>query len=140
MQIVFCVLITFGFLWPNLNNGWVNWDDQGYVLENHLVRDLSWNGIQEIFSKLQVMGLYHPITVISLAIDHQFSGNDAFSYHLTNTLFHLVNVALVYLFIHKLAARKDMAIICALLFGIHRAVQVTEQQHCPILLLHQDLV
>ena len=119
MQIVFCVLITFGFLWPNLNNGWVNWDDQGYVLENHLVRDLSWNGIQEIFSKLQVMGLYHPITVISLAIDHQFSGNDAFSYHLTNTLFHLVNVALVYLFIHKLAARKDMAIICALLFGIH---------------------
>ena len=104
---------------PTLFNGWVNWDDDFYVLTNPLVRDVSWEQIKNIFSTLQVQGNYHPITVVSLAIDYALAGTDPFIYHLTNLVLHLCNVGLVFGFIYLLTGRLYMAIIASLLFGIH---------------------
>jgi hypothetical protein len=113
---VACALIV---MLPSLNNGWVNWDDQDYVLNNPLLRDFSIQGLTDIFTTIQVVGIYHPVTIISLAIDYQLGGQEAFVYHLHSLLLHLGNTYLCFVFIDKLFKRRELAFFVALLFAIH---------------------
>lgn len=113
------VIITLAVLFPVLQNGWVNWDDEGYVLQNSLLKITSFQGLKEVFTTLAVVGNYHPFTVLSLAIDHAIGGNSAFVYHLHSLLLHLANIALVFTFIRLLFKRNDMAFFVAVFFGIH---------------------
>jgi tetratricopeptide (TPR) repeat protein len=113
------LLITGLVFSSSLQNGFVDdWDDQLYVTQNPLVLtdNIPWDKIW----KEPVAGNYHPITMISLAIDHQFSGREPFGYHLTNLLLHLANVLLVFFFFLKLTdGNKFIAFFSGLLFGIH---------------------
>ena len=59
--------VTFS---PVLSNGFTNWDDPVYILNNPLLRDLSGEGFRKIFSSF-VSGNYHPLTIISLAVDRR---------------------------------------------------------------------
>lgn len=116
---VVAIVITFIAFYPTLNNGWVNWDDDAYVLQNNLLTTLDLGGIIAIFKEPNVVGNYHPLTVLSLAADHAISGKEAFTYHLHNLLLHVLNVLLVFLFIFKLFKNNQVAFIVAILFGIH---------------------
>jgi hypothetical protein len=108
--------ITAICFWPMLQNGFTNWDDEGYVLKNKLLAGPDWNGI---FSQ-PVVGNYHPLTIISLAINYSISGTDASSYLLFNYILHLVNCALVFYFIFQISGKKVyVAFFAALIFGIH---------------------
>ncbi len=80
-RIAILVIATVISLWPSLFNGWVNWDDEGYVLDNLLVHQFSWDSFRQMFTTTQIMGLYHPLTLISLAVDyHARYGKDPASY------------------------------------------------------------
>ncbi len=104
-----------------------NWDDGGYVTAQPLVTSLSSANIQKMFDpKSVVMFNYHPLTVLSLAIDYQRGFDEDLNtisiapFVHTNMLFHLFNTILVLLFIYRLSKGNLMAAgICALLFGIH---------------------
>src|SRR5688572_15290630 len=61
--------ITFVVFIPVFNNGFTNWDDRMYVTDNPLLKDLSWDGIKKIFST-PVVSNYHPLTVLSLALNY----------------------------------------------------------------------
>ena len=87
--------ITAICLFPMLQNEFTNWDDEHYVINNHLLRGPDWKGI---FSS-QVLGNYHPLTILSYAFNYAISGLDPFSYLLVNYLFHLLNTILVFYFI-----------------------------------------
>lgn len=101
-----------------LKNGWVNRDDDQYVLKNHLIQgDISEQAID--FLTQPVMGNYHPITMISLKIDQIMWGNHPSGYHATNIFFHLVSVVLAYIFFYLLTGRVFSAGLIALLFGVH---------------------
>lgn len=113
------LLVSLLLMSPSLFNDWVNWDDDHYVLNNPLVQSLSMDQIGELFSTLQVQGNYHPLTLLSLAVDYQISGTDPFMFHLTNLLFHLLNTGLVLGLIYLLTGRIYIAVLTALLFGIH---------------------
>ncbi len=78
------------------------------------------------------MGHYAPLTWMSLGLDYEWWGMEAFGYHLTNLLLHAANVALVYLVARRLmmiaglgtAAEENTALragaaLAALLFGLH---------------------
>lgn len=112
------LLITAICFVPSLYNGWVNWDDPAYVLSNPLVvsDSIQWSAI---FQKDQVLGIYHPITLISYGVDYQIWEFNSFGYHLTNVVFHLCNTLLVFLIIKRLNGSLIVAAITALLFGIH---------------------
>jgi tetratricopeptide (TPR) repeat protein len=114
-----CVLLTLIVLLPNLNNGWVNWDDPDYVLNNALIRPLSVDNVKTIFTALQYQGNYHPLTLLSYAADYAIGGFEPRVYHATNVLWHLANVALVFWLIYLLCGRMEVAGLTALLFGIH---------------------
>ncbi|HPB06251.1 MAG TPA: hypothetical protein PKX60_08425, partial [Prolixibacteraceae bacterium] len=67
------VLILIAF-WPTFNAGFVNWDDNLYVYENATVQSLS--NLGKIISE-PVAGNYHPLTMITLAVDYAISGGKA---------------------------------------------------------------
>ncbi|MCB9231540.1 MAG: tetratricopeptide repeat protein [Bacteroidia bacterium] len=113
------LLLSLLCLYPTLQNDWVNWDDDEYVLQNRLIRDLSPAGLVHIFATPEKVGLYHPLTLLSLAIDHQIWGNNAFGFHLTNLLLHFLNLILVFFLAKKLLKSPFAAFLLALLFAIH---------------------
>jgi tetratricopeptide (TPR) repeat protein len=114
------VLVLTGIaLAPLLKNGFTNWDDVIYVTKNPLLKSTAWDGLKAIFST-PVSSNYHPITILSLAINYQMSGLKPFSYLMTNLLFHLCNTLLVFYFIYRLSGKQTItALFVSLIFGIH---------------------
>ena len=112
------LLLTFLVFYPVLKSGFTNWDDPGYVLENSLLKDFSADNLKVIFST-QVMGNYHPFTILSLAIDYQLYGMQPAGYHATNLLIHLLSVLLLFLILLKLTGNMWPAAIVTVLFAIH---------------------
>ena len=110
---VFITAICFS---PILKNNFTNWDDGAYVINNFLLRGPDWKGIftQPIASN------YHPLTILSLALNFQFSGLEPYSYFLVNLVLHLINTALVFYFIWNISGKqKWVAVLTAVIFGIH---------------------
>ncbi len=113
------VVVTFISFFPSLNNAIDIWDDQFYIISNDLIKDLSWDGIKNIFAFVPVVGNYHPLTVLSYAFEYALFEFNPVAYHLDNLILHLLNTLMVFIFIHKLSSRLWVAIITSILFGIH---------------------
>ncbi len=113
------LIVTFICFSNAIRNDFTNWDDVDYVTENSLIKSLSWNSIKTIFTTRSVMGNYHPLAVLSLAVDYHFHNLEPNGFHLTSILIHLCNVALVFFFVQLLVKKPLIAFITALLFGIH---------------------
>ncbi len=118
---LYFALFVIGFIvfHPLINNGFVNWDDDQYVLNNPLLKSLDWNGLISIFSSPNVVGNYHPLAVLSLAFDYQFSADKASFYHLHSLILHLINSCLASYLVNALFKNKSLAFFVALLFCIH---------------------
>ncbi len=101
-----------------IHNDFTNWDDPIYVVENDLIRNISVHSLQEIWSSFLV-GNYHPLTVLSLAIDYAVYGLDPSGFHLTNIVIHASNVVLLFVFLQLLTGNLVASFIAALLFAIH---------------------
>lgn len=113
--IAIIVLATFFVYASSLNNQWTNWDDESYVLKNNLVTQFNLTGIL----KEQVMGNYHPVTMLVLAIEYSWFKDDAGSYHTVSMLLHLLNALLLFYFLLRLAKSGIAAFLASLLFAIH---------------------
>jgi protein O-mannosyl-transferase len=111
-------LLTWLFYKVSLDNLITNWDDPGYVRDNALIKDLSAEGIKNIFST-PIMGNYHPLTILSYALEYSYAGLTPWLYHLDSVLLHIVVTVLVYCFVQLLTKRPVVAGITALLFGLH---------------------
>ncbi len=96
----------------------VQLDDPAYITDNPFIKSLSLHSIATIFTSFYNAN-YHPLTTLSYAIEFKLFGLKATGYHFTNILIHLINTSLVFLLIFKISKRKEIAIICALFFGIH---------------------
>lgn len=108
--------IGFLVMFPILNNGFTNWDDEFYVQNNELLTGPDFAGI---FSQA-VNDNYHPLTILSLVPNFMISGLSPFSYLLFNLLLHLANTILVFHFIWLISARNEwVAMLTALIFAIH---------------------
>ncbi|MEI6060254.1 MAG: tetratricopeptide repeat protein [Bacteroidota bacterium] len=112
-----CIILVLIVFAPVFKAEFVSWDDPDYVTTNQSIKSLS--NLHEIITR-PVQGNYHPLTMISLAVNYAWSGKDASSYHLVNILLHLLNVLLVFFFVLRLTGKKHwIAFITALLFAIH---------------------
>ena len=109
------LLLTFIVYRSSLQNGFVNWDDDKYIIDNPLIRSLD---IGALFSGY-VMGNYHPLTMMVYAIEYQLFGIDPEGYHAVNMFLHLLNTFLVFLAITRLSKNDGVGLVAALFFGIH---------------------
>lgn len=124
----FILTATLIFYFPTFRNSLVDWDDNIYILSNPYIFSLGIDNLKNIFSSF-FMANYHPLTMFSYAIEYAIAGESPFIYHLTNVVLHLLNTALVYIFVHRLFLMIDQTIlkkenlvnpvISALLFGLH---------------------
>jgi tetratricopeptide (TPR) repeat protein len=132
--IALCVIaiVTFIVFYPSLKCEFTNWDDGTYVTENPMIWKLDGKAIKEIFSTPVSLN-YHPLTMLSLAIDYKLGKLNPYYYHLNNVLIHILNTLLVFVFIKMFMEgynRKivsgtfrpnpfNVALIVSAFFGIH---------------------
>ena len=118
---ILCILIFILLVYLPLhqNNFLISWDDNRYVLDNPHIKALNLNSIIQTFS-IFYDGHYHPLTLLSLAVDYQLSGLNPRGYHVTNLVLHLINTFLVFWLVFLLFEKRDRTIplVTALLFGI----------------------
>lgn len=125
-------VVTFVAFAPALENDFVNWDDDKVLLQNNRFRGLGAEQIEWMFTAYW-MGHYNPLTWISYAVDYLIWGiDDAFGFHLTNTILHTLNAVLFYFLAVQLlalamserhgqhgTALRAGAALAALVFGVH---------------------
>ncbi len=115
--LVIVTITTIAFL-PSLNNGFTNYSDDYHVKDNPTIQKLSLENTKTMFSEY-FDGNYQPLTLLSFGITYHFWKLDARFYQATNIIFHILNTLLVFLLIYLLFNNPTIAIICALLFGVH---------------------
>lgn len=114
------MLVTYITFTPALDNDFTNWDDPKYILDNHIIKDLSWERTVSIFKdEERKSGLYAPLTYLTWATEHYYYLLDASYYHRDNVILHVMNTGLVFWLVLLLVGRYEAALITALLFGIH---------------------
>lgn len=112
------VVLTLIVFFRTSDYGILNWDDNRYLYDNEVLQELSSENVKTIFSSFY-FGNYHPLTTITYAVEHSLFGFNPKPYHVTNIIFHLLNVILVFYFIYLLIGRIDLASIVALFFAVH---------------------
>jgi tetratricopeptide (TPR) repeat protein len=111
--------------WPALSCRAFTFDDQQYVTVNHLVRNPSWNSVARFFGEVvkpsTVQGYYQPLTMVSLMLDWAAGGrpDNLRPFHRTSLTLHVLNSALVIVFLYLLLGRPWPAALAGLLFGVH---------------------
>ncbi len=117
------ILITVFVYFKSFNNQFITtWDDHGYVTENNDIRTLHGDSLSYTLKKTfseNVLGNYHPLTMLVYCIEYQKFKLNPKPYHVTNFILHLLNTLLVFFFIWLLTQQQWVAFITALLFAVH---------------------
>lgn len=132
------LIVTLIAYLPTFQNDFTNWDDDLYVEDNRLVREFDVAGmfaldfgqaIGAVFDESKaetldntafVAGNYHPLSILTLAVNYQMTGLDPISYQITNLLLHLLNTFLVFLLVLALTGKNPLiALITAGFFALH---------------------
>ncbi len=121
-SVLLLIALTTSIYFKSLNNEITNWDDNSYISSNedikHLNSDSTIHTIVKAFSSYK-LGNYHPVTVLSFALEYKFFKLNSKAYHVNNLLLHILNSLLVLTFIWLLSNQKWIALITALFFAIH---------------------
>jgi Flp pilus assembly protein TadD len=99
--------------------GFVEFDDGKYVVDNpHIRQGLTFRSISWAFSTMYFAN-WHPLTWISYLLDYEIFGLNPMGYHLTNLLFHVLNVCLFFVVLHNLTGSFPRSALVAALFAVH---------------------
>lgn len=117
------VLVTVVAFGRSLSHQFV-WDDQPIITENVHLRSI--DHIPSFFTPYYwkynhpgTKGQYRPLRTVSFALSYHLWKFQPFGYHLTNLIFHVLNVLLVYLVVIGLLKKPGTAFLAALLFALH---------------------
>jgi tetratricopeptide (TPR) repeat protein len=113
------VLLTLIVYRPVTGCGFVNFDDGLYVSSNrHVQKGLTWDGFLWAW-QANVASNWHPLTMLTHMLDCEIHGMDAGGHHLTNLLFHLANVWLLFEVLRRMTGALWASAFVAALFGVH---------------------
>jgi tetratricopeptide (TPR) repeat protein len=112
-------LVTFLLYLPIVRNGFVHYDDEGYITDNaHVSQGLSWPGVVWAF-KSNEQSNWHPLTWISHMADCQMFGLNPAGHHFINVLFHTANTLLVFFLMRQMTRENLASALVAAFFGWH---------------------
>ena len=118
--ILAATVITY---WPvfDATKEFTNWDDPAYVTEQPLVRSLDRANISEMFkTESRVAANYHPLTMLTLAVDYQRGEGSMLPFMQTTIALHVINTALVFVLVLMLMrGNLVVAALSSALFGLH---------------------
>lgn len=120
-------VLTLWLFRPVLANGFVNWDDQGYLAEVMRMEKFSLSSLRWMWTSLQPFYL-QPVAWATHLLDYQLWGLNPMGHHATNWILHGAYVGLVGTLVWMLTGaakqvrareRLALAMVIALVCGIH---------------------
>jgi tetratricopeptide (TPR) repeat protein len=112
-------LITLALYWPATHFDFINYDDPDYIVYNPPIQHgITGAGLAWAF-KTNHASNWHPLTWISHMADCALYGLNPAGHHLTNILFHTVNVVLLFLVLWQLTGAQWRSALVAALFAWH---------------------
>lgn len=122
--VLLAVLVIVAAVYAQVLGGPFVWDDRALILRDPLVRLLHPVGAyfahgfwRSSAAGAAPRGYYRPLTTLSYALDYALSGPNPGAFHLTNLLFHLINVAFVFVLARR-RARPIVAGFIATAWGL----------------------
>ncbi len=104
---------------PTLHDGFIEYDDPGYVTANpHVQSGLSWKNAAWAFTTLDI-GNWNPVTWFSHMADCQLFGLHPAGHHATSILLHALNALLLFLLLQKATGFRWRSLFVAALFALH---------------------
>jgi len=119
VYILITVLVGLSF-YPALDNQFLYWDDQYYVIDNIYISQPTWEHFQQLWTKVISLN-YHPITMLSLWLNSVWFGTtSATPFIVTNVILHAITSCLICRFVLALFTDKYLlAVFTAVIFAIH---------------------
>jgi protein O-mannosyl-transferase len=97
----------------------LDYDDPSYVSSNPVILSgLNVAGVRWAFADVHA-GFWIPMTWLSLMLDATCYGSWPGGYHITNALFHLANVLLVFAIFTRATGNPRSSVLIAALFSVH---------------------
>lgn len=103
--LIIIIVLTVAVYIVSVNNEFVNWDDDGMVVNNTTIRSLSINNIKNIFTP-HFGSSYQPLRVLSYAIDYAIDEMNPVVYHIHSILLHIL--ASIFLFLSLLKSLPQL--------------------------------
>jgi Flp pilus assembly protein TadD len=115
---VLLIAVTLTFF-PAIHNGFVDFDDPLYILENpHVQSGFDWQGVKWAFTTGRGAN-WHPITWLSHLMDYELFKLRPWGHHLTSVILHVANTILLFVFLRKATGAVGRSFVAAALFGVH---------------------
>jgi len=113
------VLVTAALYAPIVRYDFVDYDDFLYVVENEEIqRGITLENLLWI-AQSPVAGNWHPITMLSHAVDCHVFGLEPAGHHAVNVAWHVANTLLVFIVFSWITGRVWPSALVAALFGWH---------------------
>ena len=103
---------------PSIGNGFVNLDDDYYVIENYSVQRITADGLRWAFTKVYQEN-WHPLTWISHMIDGTLFGMNPHGHHAMSVLLHAASAAGLVLVLYGMTGLLTPSALVAGLFALH---------------------
>jgi len=120
--LLLCLLLTVVVLVsynPVTRNGFLNYDDNGYITKNpHVRAGLTWETVKWSFTTYQQAN-WHPLTWLSHALDCELFGLHPAGHHYVSVLLHAANVVLLFLLLQSATGFRWRSLTVAALFALH---------------------
>ena len=102
------------------NHEFLNFDDNVYITANdYVLKGITARGLSWAFTSFGYAANWHPLTWISHMLDVQLFGLNPHWHHLTNLLFHITNVLLLFFLFHRMTKALLPSAFVAALFALH---------------------
>jgi protein O-mannosyl-transferase len=91
-------IITFICFNYTLHNQFLNWDDWIYITKDANITSFTAAHLNMLLFRDITLNYYHPLTMLTLAVNYQFSQLSPMGYYPTNILLHITNAILIFYF------------------------------------------
>jgi Flp pilus assembly protein TadD len=112
-------LATLALFWPATRCDFTNFDDPVYVTSNlNVQQGITFHSIRSAFTDI-VSANWHPVTMLSHALDCQLFGLNPWGHHLTSIVLHSINTILVFILFRQIGGGVWRSLLAAALWGWH---------------------
>lgn len=113
------IIVALAAYWQVQYFEFVNYDDQLYITQNPKTQaGITFRTVIKAFSDVS-MSNWHPLTMLSHALDWQFFGDNAGGHHWTNLFLHIFNTILLFLLLNIMTGSIWRSAAVAVLFAVH---------------------
>jgi len=116
---VLLAVLTLALYWPVRSFDQIYFDDTLFVTDNPVINSgVNWHSLAWSFTGI-VAANWHPLTVQTFLVTHQFLGADPGAEHLVNACLHAANAALLFWLLWTLTGATWRSAVVAGIFAWH---------------------